>query len=128
MLARRLAWTASLLILVVVVAASFSAREAQRTQAVAPPAGAQQSAPAPVAEGRLPADKVVRARVGDVVSVQVTSAQPDTATVDALGVSAPTSSDVPGTLEFVASSPGRYPVALEDSGTSAGTIVVSAGR
>jgi hypothetical protein len=127
-LARRLAYAFSALLLLVVIVSSVATRENRRTQAVAPPLGGPAPAPAPQATGQMPPDRVVRARVGDVVSVAVRTPQPDTATITAVGASAITSPDLPGTLEFVATDPGRYPVLLEDSGGTAGTVVISSNR
>ena len=76
----------------------------------------------------MPPDHVLRARVGDIVSVDVRTAQADTATIDALGVTAATSYDVPGTLEFVPMQAGDYPIVLEDSGRVAGRVLVSSAR
>jgi hypothetical protein len=124
------AYAFSAVLLLVVIAASVATRENRRTQAVAPPLGgpAPAPAPAPEATGQMPPDRVVRARVGDVVSVAVRTPQPDTATITAVGASAITSPDLPGTLQFVATDPGRYPVLLEDSGGTAGTVVISSNR
>jgi hypothetical protein len=124
-LARRIAYVLAVLILLGAIGSAISTRELQRTQAVAPPDGGPPATPAPVASGDMPPDRVVRARVGDVVSLDVRTVQPDTATIMAFGVSAVTSAQVPGTLEFVAAEPGRYPVELEDSGRVAGSVVVS---
>jgi hypothetical protein len=124
------AYAFSAVLLLVVIASSVATRENRRTQAVAPPLGgpAPAPAPSPQATGQMPPDRVVRARVGDVVSVAVRTPQPDTATITAVGASAITSPDLPGTLQFVATDPGRYPVLLEDSGGTAGTVVISSNR
>ena len=45
------------------------------------------------------------------------------ATIYALGVAEATDPIVPGTLEFVASEPGRFPVRVDD-GPPLGTVVV----
>jgi hypothetical protein len=127
-LVRRLAYVAAALLLFGVIASAFATREAQRTQATAPPLGGPPPMAAPSATGDMPPDRILRARVGDVVSVAVRTPTPDTATIAAIGVSAVTSQELPGTLEFVATDPGHYPVLLEDSGGVAGTIVVSSNR
>lgn len=124
MLARRISIAASALLLLVVIAASVADRDAQESRAVAPPATEQVGPAAPVVRGELPGDRTIEARVGDVVSVSVRTETPDEATIDEVGVVAPTSSEVPGVLEFVATEPGRYDVRLTDTDTSAGTVVV----
>jgi hypothetical protein len=127
MRSRRFAYIVSALLLLMVIGSALAEREARRTQAVAPPVSAGTAAAAPAAEAsaELPPDRVVRARVGEIVSLTVRTPEPDTATIRDIGVSASTSQDVPGTLEFVAAEPGRYPVLLEDSGKVAGTVVVT---
>ena len=128
MSARRVAYVVSVLILILAVGSALARREEQRTRAVAPAATAPSDAPAPEASAAMPPDRVVRARVGEIVSVQVRTPGPDTATIRDAGISAITSDDLPGTLEFVPTEPGRYPVLLEDSGRVAGTILVSSDR
>ena len=96
-------------------------RQATATEPAAPPATA---APLTAVTGRLPDDKVVRARVGDLVKITVVPPRAGEATIDALGVSEETDPIVPGTLEFVASDPGRYPVQLDGSGPALGAVVV----
>jgi hypothetical protein len=125
--ARRIAYFLAALILLGALGSAISSRELRHTQAVATPDGGSQSTPAPVAQGDMPPDRVVRARVGDVVSLDVRTLQPDRATIMAIGVSAVTSTQVPATLEFVAAEPGRYPVELQSGGV-AGTVVVSPAR
>ncbi|HMJ32715.1 MAG TPA: hypothetical protein VK501_02270 [Baekduia sp.] len=124
MLVRRIVLAFCALFLVAVVAASVANREAQKTRATAPPTTVASGPPPPVVTGSLPGDGTVRARVGDAVTITVRTPQPDEASITELGVTAPTSSDVPGMLEFVAEAPGRYDVHLDDSGAKAGTIVI----
>ena len=124
MLARRIVLALCAFFLVAVIAGSVADRDAQRTRATAPPVTVTTGPPAPVVRGTLPADGTVSAEVGDAVTVAVRTATPDEAWVDALGLRTPTSSDVPGRLEFVAQIPGRYPVVLAGTGRRVGTIVV----
>jgi hypothetical protein len=124
-LVRRITLALCALFLVGVVAASFADREDRKSRATAPPITVASGPPDPVVSGRLPADRTIRARVGDAVTVEVSTEQPDEASVAELGLTAPTSADVPGMLEFVASAPGRYKVLLDDSGKVAGTIVIT---
>jgi hypothetical protein len=123
-LVRRIVLALCALFLVAVIAGSVADREAQQTRATAPRAAGATGPPAAVVRGTLPDDETVSAEVGDAVTVAVRSATPDEAWVDELGLRTPTSSDVPGRLEFVAAIPGRYPVVLSASGRRAGTIVI----
>jgi hypothetical protein len=77
-----------------------------------------------VVRGRLPADRTVVARVGDVVRVEVMSTRPDEAQVLGLGLDAPTEPGLPGTLEFVADQPGRFAVTLRNAGRRVGVIEI----
>jgi FtsP/CotA-like multicopper oxidase with cupredoxin domain len=122
---RRITLALCALFLAAVVAAAVADREAQDTRATAPPASVDRTPPAPLVTGSLPRDRTIRATVGDAVTVAVRSDEPDDASIPALGVTAPTSSDVPGMLEFVATEPGRYVVQLDDSGKTAGTIEIA---
>ena len=81
--------------------------------------------PAVEATGELPADEVVRARVGDVVVLRVRSEQADVVRIDALGLDADTSPGMPARLEFVAAQTGRFPVVLELADERVGTLVVT---
>jgi FtsP/CotA-like multicopper oxidase with cupredoxin domain len=123
-LARRIAIVASTMFLLIVVAGSLAAREAQESRAIAPTTAEAAEPPAPVVRGELPADQVIRARVGDVVSIAVRTPVPDDASIPQLGINAPTSPDVAGVLEFVATAPGRYPVVLVATEQPAGVVVV----
>jgi len=123
--ARRLLFMVALLLLVSILAGGVVERE---RDAARPPAAAPEAPPSPTplqaVTGRIPADKVVRAQVGDLVQVTVVPPRAGEATIDALGVAEATDPIVPGTLEFVASDPGRYPVQLDGSGPVLGTVVV----
>jgi hypothetical protein len=124
-LVRRITLALCALFLVAVVAAAVADRAERKTRATAPPTTVASGPPAPVVSGRLPRDRTVRASVGDAVTVDVWTDEPDEASIAELGVTTPTSPDVPGVLEFVASTPGRYPVLLAGSGKRAGTIVIA---
>ncbi|HEY4098186.1 MAG TPA: hypothetical protein VGM33_21865 [Baekduia sp.] len=123
MLVRRITLALCALFFLAVVGAAFADREAQESQATAPPITIPTGPPENVVRGTLPDQGIVRAHVGDAVSVAVRTATVDDATVQALGITVPTSAAVPGTLDFVATAAGRYPVLL-DSGESAGTIEI----
>jgi hypothetical protein len=124
-LVRRIVLALCALFLVAVIAGSIADREARKTRATAPPTTVATAPPAAVVRGTLPDDGTVNAEVGDAVTVSVKTAMPDEAWVDALGLRAPTSSDLPGRLELVAQIPGRYPVVLAGSGRRVGTIVIA---
>lgn len=109
-------------------AAGAAQRDADRTAATSAPPTAQQSAPggteANVVEGDLPADRIVRAKVGDDIEVRIASSTPDVARLIDLGLHAAVGPGLRGAMRFRALSPGRFPVTLEVAGTSPGAIVV----
>jgi hypothetical protein len=63
--------------------------------------------------GRLPRDKVVRARVGELVDLTVTSRVPDSAAIDAFGLVDATDRDAPARFSFLADHPGSFDVTLQ---------------
>ena len=90
----------------------------------APPAQVG-GAEANVVTGTLPADRVVRAKVGDTVRLSVTSDSPDIASMPELGLSSPVGPQIPGTFEFTAYAAGRFPVTLSLAARAAGEVDVS---
>jgi hypothetical protein len=129
MLGQRLLYVICAFALLIAVGDAVARRERARTQAVAPAAAAGAlPPPAAQASADMPPERLLHARVGEIVSVAVRTSEPDTAAIPQLGVSAVTSDDVPGRLEFVPSAPGTYPVLLEDSGAVAGRVIVSSDR
>jgi hypothetical protein len=127
MLLRRMLFLAALLLLTGVVANAFVQRERDSQQATAPEGLAStpgSGAPRHV-DAKLPARRLVRASAGDLVTLTVTTEQPATLAMDALGIYAETSAQVPGTFEFVAPAAGRYPVVDDQTGATVGVVVVS---
>jgi hypothetical protein len=80
--------------------------------------------PAHTVTGRMPATRPVTAAVGDVVRLRVSVTEADEAQIEPLAVQAPAEPGIPAELEFVAGTPGRFPVVLRDSGERVGTLVV----
>ena len=118
-----------LVVLLVVGASLISALtshnrfEDSRDAGVPRPAGA--SPPAPVVEASLPADKEVRARVGDVVRLLVSAPAADMVELSALAVEQPVDAGQPAELVFVADRAGRFRVRLRDAGEPVGTLRVT---
>jgi len=77
------------------------------------------------ATGRLPADEIVRARVGDVVVLDAATKRFDRVRIAGLGFEADAAPGAPARLEFVAGQPGRFAVVTELGGARLGTLVVS---
>jgi hypothetical protein len=127
--ARRALLLVAVLLLMVALVSSIA--EQNRMPRPSPrgeaPVGSAQAKPR-IVRGRLPADHVVVARVGDIVKVEVMSDQPDEAQLIDLGIDTPTEPGFPGTLEFVAEESGRFAVTLRDSGKRVGVIEIRRGR
>jgi hypothetical protein len=124
MAGRRLLLFVVLLLLVAAVASAIAPREedtAPRTEQPVVPAPAT---PARVVEGVLPDDRRVRARVGDIVQVEVKHTAEDEVQVLALGLAEPVDRDLAAQLVFDADREGRFPVTLRDAATRVGTIEV----
>jgi hypothetical protein len=86
-----------------------------------------QAAPlANVVVGRLPGRKDVRAKVGDIVRVEVVHDAADVVQVSALGLSEPVDPGIAAELVFDADRAGRFAVTLRDAGRRVGTIDVKA--
>ena len=125
---RRVLFAAAILLALAAVLSSLSPRQ---ERAVAPSRTEQDAAaerPARTVSGRLPADKVVRARQGDVVELEVMSPSADEVRIDDLGISGPAEPGLPADLRFVADQAGRFPVTLRDSGERVGTLEVTPAR
>src|SRR4051794_11615177 len=118
---------AALLLFTSVVVGTLVDTRRDREQATAPaPPAATGTARGTLrtVEGRMPAQKVVRARVGDLVSLTIAAPSAGDAAIDSLGVSAPADPIVPGTLEFVAEDVGRFPVTAGEPPSQVGMVVV----
>lgn len=72
----------------------------------------------------LPRDKIVRAKVGDLVEIAVTSTEPDSASVQEFGLTEAAARGAPARFSFLADRPGRFDVTLLLSDEPAGRIVV----
>jgi hypothetical protein len=123
---RRLAFFAVLLIVAASLVSAMAPRDRRLDRssdaAVDPSAS---SRPASVVEASLPADKDVRARVGDVIHLVVRAPSADVVEVTTLAVEEPVDADQPARLVFVADRAGRFRVRLRDAGESIGTLSVT---
>jgi translation initiation factor IF-1 len=79
---------------------------------------------ATVVEARLPGRRDVRARVGDIVQIEVRNDAADVVEVPALGVSEPVEPGIAAHLVFDADHAGRFAVTLRDAHRRVGTIEV----
>jgi hypothetical protein len=88
------------------------------------PVSPRTSPAANVVEARLPGRRDVRARVGDIVQLEVTHDAQDVVQVSALGLSEPVEPGIAAQLVFDADHPGRFAVTLRDAQRRVGTIDV----
>jgi hypothetical protein len=131
MAGRRLLLFVVLLIAIGAVASATVPREdrapVREPETAPPPSVPAQAAPAAnVVTARLPGRHDVRAKVGDVVQVEVAHDAADVVQVVALGVSEPVEPDIAAQLVFDADRPGRFAVTLRDAQRRVGTIDVQA--
>jgi hypothetical protein len=129
MAGRRLLLFVVLLIAIGAVANATVPREERtpvRRPAPPPPVPPEATPSADLVVGRLPGRKDVRAKVGDVVRVEVAHGSADVVQVTALGLSEPVEPDIAAELVFDADRPGRFAVTLRDAQRRVGTIDVGA--
>ena len=127
MAGRRLLLFVVLLIAIGAVASATVPREDPapvRRPESTPTVPAQAAPAAHVVEGRLPGRRDVRAKVGDIVQVEVVQDTADVVQVLALGVSEPVEPGIAAQLVFDADRPGRFAVTLRDAQRRVGTIDV----
>jgi hypothetical protein len=128
MAGRRLLLFVVLLIVIGAIASATVPREqdpAVRRPAPAP-APEEASPAANVVEARLPGRSDVRARVGDIVQLEVAHDAEDVVQVLALGLAEPVEPGIAAQLVFDADRPGRFAVTLRDAERRVGTIEVKA--
>ncbi|WP_026911842.1 hypothetical protein [Patulibacter minatonensis] len=82
------------------------------------------TAPSKELEADVPAKKPIEMRVGDTVTLNVTIPELDTLTLEAFGLDESIAANVPTPVIVTAITAGRFPLKLEDSGTSIGELVV----
>jgi hypothetical protein len=120
---RRLLLFAVLLIVGASLVSAMSSRNRGNDEpSVAPPPS---SPPAAVVEGSLPAEKEVRARVGDVVRLLVRAPSFDVVQLSNLALEEPVDASQPAEIVFVADRAGRFHVRLRDADESIGTVRVT---
>src|SRR3954452_21399967 len=127
MAGRRLVLFVVLLIAIGAVANATVPRQEDppvRRTTPAPTVPAQNGPAAKVVVGRLPGDRDVRAKVGDIVRVEVAHDAADVVQVAALGLSEPVDPGIAAELVFDADRAGRFAVTLRDAGRRVGTIEV----
>jgi hypothetical protein len=123
-MARQLAIWAAVLLVIGLIAAAIAPPQRLETAPVFPAPGTAPGPAAQAVQGTLPASAPLVADVGSIVRLQVGVQTPDDVVVDGLGVRAPVGPGTTGIVEFVADSPGSWPIRLDPSGTRIGTVEV----
>jgi hypothetical protein len=115
-----------LLLFVAAVASAIAPneRELSPRRTTSEPSVAAPATAARVVEGTLPDDRRVRARVGDIVQIEVRHSAADQVEVIALGLSEPVEPEIPAELVFDADREGRFAVTLRDAAKRVGTVEV----
>ncbi|PTL56091.1 MULTISPECIES: hypothetical protein [Solirubrobacterales] len=125
MLARRLLLLLSILLLTAALSSALTASSRDDGDDAPPLRLTPPTSPDDRVTANLPAERAVRARVGDVVVLRVRSADADRAEIRGLGVDVAVGSGLDGELLLVADRPGRFPVTLRYSGREIGTLAVA---
>jgi hypothetical protein len=123
MAGRRLLLFIVLLLVVAAVASAIAPSEEELAPRTVEPASPTAPA-ARVVEAVLPDDRRVRARVGDIVSLEVRHAAQDEVQILALGLSEPVEPGIAAQLVFDADREGRFAVTLRDGARRLGTVEV----
>lgn len=125
-LARRILLFCTIVLLAAALSSALTAPTRDGEDAPTAPAVAR-SAPDDRVTARLPAKAEVRARVGDIVELDVRAETTDRVEIRPLGVDAAVGPGLQATLLLVADREGEFPVTLRYTGRTIGTLVV-AGR
>jgi hypothetical protein len=123
-MARQLAIWAAVLFAIGLIAAAVAPRDEPAPAPVFPAPNPLAAPAGSAVEGTLPAQAPLVADVGSIVRLRIGSGAGDHVEIAGLGVRAPVGPGTTGVVEFVADSPGRWPVLLDPSGVRIGTVEV----
>lgn len=123
-MARQLAIWAAILFAIGLVAAAIAPQQQARQAPVFPAPRPAGDGSAAVVQATLPAAEPVQATLGDVVRLRIDAGADQHVVIDGLGVRGPVGPGTTGLVEFVADSPGRWPVRLGTDGPRIGTVEV----
>jgi hypothetical protein len=124
MATRRLLLFVVLLVVIGAVASATVPREQDTPERPTTPEPAPVTPQADIVEAKLPGKSDVRARVGDIVQLEVSHDAQDEVQIPTLGVSEPVDPGLPAQLVFDADRPGRFAVTLRDAEKRIGTVEV----
>jgi hypothetical protein len=124
MATRRVLLFVVLLLVIGAVASATVPREQDAPVGRSTPEPAPAAPAADVVAAKLPGKSDVRARVGDIVELEVTHDAQDEVQIPTLGVAEPVDPGLPARLVFDADRPGRFAVTLRDAEKRIGTVDV----
>ena len=124
MATRRVLLFVVLLVVIGAVASATVPREQDTRERPTTPEPAPVTPAADVVEAKLPGKRDVRARVGDIVQLEVSHNAQDEVQIPTLGVAEPVDPGLPAQLVFDADRPGRFAVTLRDAEKRIGTVDV----
>ena len=124
-MARQLAIWAAVLFAIGLIAAAIAPQQQTKQAPVFPAPTATGTPAGTVVEATLPSPQAVEASIGDVVRLRVQTSAGQQLQIDGLGVRGPVGPGTTGVVEFVADSPGRWPVRLGPGGPLIGTVEVA---
>jgi hypothetical protein len=131
MVGRRILLFVAMLLLVALIAESIAPRDEAPRAVKGAPYATPPPATGGVVEAELPAkgERDVRARVGDLVQIEVRSRAQDMARIVSLGIEEPVDPELPAQIVFDADRPGRFSVTLRDAARRVGVVeVLDAGQ
>jgi hypothetical protein len=123
-MARQLAIWAAVLFAIGLIAAAIAPQEPAKHAPVFPAPRPPGIAGVAIVEATLPEATPVTATLGDIVRLRVNASFDQHVEIDGLGVRGPVGPGTMGMVEFVADSPGRWPVRLGTGGPRIGTVEV----
>jgi hypothetical protein len=124
MATRRVLLFVVLLVVIGAIASATVPREQDAPERPTTPEPAPATPQADIVEAKLPGKSDVRARVGDIVQLEVSHDAQDEVQIPTLGVSEPVDPGLPAQLVFDADRPGRFAVTLRDAEKRIGTVDV----
>ena len=128
MAGRRLLAFVVLLLVVATVASAIAPREEDTARRTVPEAVPAPATAARVVDGMLPEDRRVRARVGDIVQIEVEHDDEDEVQIVALGLAEPVEPGIAAQIVFDADREGRFAVTLRDAARRVGTVDIRPAR
>jgi hypothetical protein len=123
-MARQLAIWVAVLFAIGLVAAAVAPQKHSEQPPVFPAPLPPGSVGPSLVQATLPSTEPIAATLGDIVRLHVVTAADQHVEVDGLGVRGPVGPGTTSLVEFVADSPGRWPVRLAAGGPRIGTVEV----